>query len=1234
MVNHGNTGQERQASASKAAARLDHFLPANPEDWAFVVTKPFAGVEDVARRLQSYGFAVRLASTVEEAVGLCQTGNSILLAAAGLLGQYGEQLSVGVPPVCGKFPVAHLRVAVVTGDSFIVQTRLRRLGVQLLLESPLDVGRLLTELAGLAWMPRVPYRVMLVDDEAAALGVHSEMLRRAGFDVLATQDPVAAHEFMGEFAPETCVLDVEMPACRGTDLAAMLRREERFARLPIIYLSAYADLAHQLDARCAGGEEYLVKPVEPVLLVAAVLARARQFRLFETLQRLRLDAERTLRTSLEQLEERVLSRTALLADSEARYRNLVETSPDWVWEIDAQGRYTYASPQVSQLLGYQPEELIGRTPFDLMPGDELARVSAVFAAIVAAQRPFKNLENSNVHRNGQLVVLETSGVPIFDEQGGFAGYRGIDRDITERKRAERALHDSTDLLRTVIDESPDIILMKDWNGRFLLGNSALAGLYGTTPEKLIGKDDGAFNPNQAQVAFFLENIRNVIRSGQTQVVQEDSTDAASGEVRHFKSIKKPLVGPDGEPRILVIATDITEMRRAQEKVEASEKRLAYALEATGEGVWDWDIVANVVRHNAQWCQLFGLSDGFLEHPIEDFAALLHAADRERAMAAVEKCLMGGEPYASEHRMVRRDSKVIWVEDCGRVVERDAAGHPLRMVGSVRDISERKLMEAELRTHRDHLEELVAERTRQLEGARDEAERLAQVKSEFLSNMSHEIRTPLNAVLGFSRIGLRENSGRKAGEICQRILDSGNHLLSVVNDILDYSKLEVGKLQVERNTFRLITVLEKAVGLVAEAADAKGVQLRVAQAADHPDWVVSDSLRIQQVLINLLSNAVKFTEKGEVSLLVTREGDQTMLRVGDTGIGMTPDQLARLFAPFEQADSSTTRRYGGTGLGLAISLKLAKLMGGHIAAESTVGAGSVFTVSLPLPAAASGDEPAPHRLAVGSRLTGLRFLAADDVDMNRLLLEDILLHEGAQVVFAEHGREAVEHILNAGTDVFDAVLMDVQMPVMDGYEATRQILQLFPGLPIIGLTAHALREHRDKCLATGMVDQVTKPIDEDVLVATILKHLAPRKSTPRSYPAPQAIEVSEAQSLLVEAGSSLSATVGKTKMIDRVALLRRYNGRQAFVDKVSASIRESHQDAPEKLRRAIREGDLETLKFEAHKLKSLGGGMEAAALLQQAIATEDALHTGSGDIAASAGRLADLLAGFLAELAEG
>lgn len=508
-------------------------------------------------------------------------------------------------------------------------------------------------------------------------------------------------------------------------------------------------------------------------------------------------------------------------------------------------------------------------------------------------------------------------------------------------------------------------------------------------------------------------------------------------------------------------------------------------------------------------------------------------------------------------------------------------------------------ERALADHQARLEEKVAERTVELVAANNEAWRLAKAKGEFLANMSHEIRTPLNAVLGFARIGVRDNWGRATRETSQRILDAGSHLLRVVNDILDYSKIEAGKLNMEALPFNLGNVIAEACGFVDGMAALKSLEVAVDLAPDLPEWVHGDAQRTQQVLINLLSNAVKFTERGGVKLTVTQDGNAISFRVADTGIGMTEQLLSRLFKPFEQADSSTTRRFGGTGLGLAISCDLARMMGGAISVESTPGRGSTFTLRLPLASVAlavsSPEAAAPHGHTLC--LAGMRVLAVDDVEANRFILEDLLVHAGAQVTLAEHGRQALEVLEAAGAAAFDVVLMDVQMPVMDGYEATRRIREQGYPLPVIGLTAHAMAEARSQCLACGMVEHVSKPIDERTLFAVLLRSVRSEELTP---PCDQA-----------GSGAAGAAPGGRDgdDVVDWPAVVAHFDGRPEFVLNLVRKVLSGDAGTPGRLLVAARENDLETITFIAHRVRNITGVLSAERANVLAIEAEKLARAG-------------------------
>jgi signal transduction histidine kinase/DNA-binding response OmpR family regulator len=536
---------------------------------------------------------------------------------------------------------------------------------------------------------------------------------------------------------------------------------------------------------------------------------------------------------------------------------------------------------------------------------------------------------------------------------------------------------------------------------------------------------------------------------------------------------------------------------------------------------------------------------------------------------------------------------------------------------------------------DHLVTALEE-TRQ---ARQAAEHAASAKSSFLANMSHEIRTPLNAVLGLARIGMKENMGRKAGDTCQRILVFGEHLLGVINDILDFSKIEAGKMSIESAPLQLSQLVAEAIDLVAGRAVEKQLVLTSRLSPDLPAWVAGDAMRIRQILVNLLSNAIKFTARGHVDLSVIPADGEVWFAIRDEGIGMTPEELSRLFRPFEQADSSTTRRFGGTGLGLAISMNLASLMGGVIHASSVFGQGSIFTLQLPLAATSAPAAGATATIALPAgahRLDGLRILAAEDVDVNRFILADILNEAGAHADFAENGRIAVERV-SAAPSAWDVILMDVQMPEMDGHEATRRIKPIAPRLPVIGLTAHALPEEREKCLAAGMVDHVSKPVSPEVLVAAILRHV--RVPAPATEPTQSAHSPPSAQPATFPAQTVPDAvppaptfsprTVDSA--IDWQKLEIRFKGKRAFVQKIFQSILANHTNAPARLRELSGAADYDALAFLAHGLKGIAGNIAATPQQDLAARTESLARQRDPHSLTLARELAESLEALLAEL---
>ena len=381
---------------------------------------------------------------------------------------------------------------------------------------------------------------------------------------------------------------------------------------------------------------------------------------------------------------------------------------------------------------------------------------------------------------------------------------------------------------------------------------------------------------------------------------------------------------------------------------------------------------------------------------------------------------------------------------------------------------------------------------QLDAARVQADAANRSKSMFLANMSHEIRTPLNGVLGFAQIGFHDAAAPEASrQRFGRILQSGKLLQTLLNDVLDVSRIEAGKLLLEPLPSEVREIARQAIDLLRDSAAAKGLALRLEVAANVPPVVVVDPLRLQQVLLNLASNAVKFTDAGHVDLRVHAQGEQLVFDVADTGCGLSDAETARIFEAFEQADASVTRRHGGSGLGLTITRNLVALMGGALAVASRQGAGSTFTVRLPLVLPPTDEDDAVDDPAIDAApsqaLAGLRILVVEDNPINRLVIDSLLKMEGAQTDLASDGHEAIARVTEASGSRYDIALLDVEMPGIDGYETARRLHAIDASLPLLGQTARAMAEDLVLCMQAGMRDRVVKPIEREELVRLILAH---------------------------------------------------------------------------------------------------------------------------------------------------
>ena len=815
-------------------------------------------------------------------------------------------------------------------------------------------------------------------------------------------------------------------------------------------------------------------------------------------------------TERKQLEEQ-------LRRSERRFRSLFEeVTSVAVQGYDAQRRVIFWNSASERLYGYTREEALGRQLEDLIIPEPMRQgvIDAVDAWVHGGLAiPATELELRR--KDGLPVQVFSSHVM----QRGSAGPEMfcLDVDLSEFKRIQEALRERDTQFRLAIESSPDGFWIIDHAGRICDVNLAYTRLSGYSREELLSLRIADIDAREVQ-ADVEQRIAVILHEGhlafETEHRRKDGSLWSAEVVSTFD--------PTGGGRMFAFVRDITERKRveaelhahrtrlealvadrtealarAMRDVQESEQRYAYAMEATNDGIWDWDLQTSESAVNPAYARMLGFLPGELPRSTrEHFVELIHPDEREQVLREAIQRLHRDGGYELEFRMRCKDGRYKWVLSRGKLVQRDAQGRPLRAVGTHTDLTTRKLIEFELRQ------------------AKEAAEAALLAKSAFLANMSHEIRTPMNAILGLAGLMQRRCSDAEQADKLAKITSAGQHLLGIINAVLDLSKIEAGKFTLDRQPVRVEKVVDRVLGLLQQRALDKGLVLHRELHA-MPPGLTGDATRLEQALLNYVSNAVKFTHQGRITLSVAPQEvgeDHAVLRfeVRDTGIGIEPQVLARLFSSFEQADNSTTREYGGSGLGLAITRKLAELMGGQAGATSVPGEGSTFWFTARLALQREGTAPSPETAAEAVEATlrrehaGARVLVAEDNAINREVAAAILGEAGLRVDLAHDGLQAVEM---AASSRYALILMDMQMPRMDGLDATRAI-RAAEGrsqgrrAPIVAMTANAYSEDRRRCLDAGMDDFIGKPVLPEELYAMVLRWLrapGPSSSCSSSQP---------------------------------------------------------------------------------------------------------------------------------------
>jgi PAS domain S-box-containing protein len=896
----------------------------------------------------------------------------------------------------------------------------------------------------------------------------------------------------------------------------------------------------------------------------------------------------------------------------------MDNSPLAVIELDAQWRIIRWSGEAERLFGWTADEVLERHPTEInwaLPNDAVL-IEAQIADMLDGTRPRTIHTHRHFRKDGAIVDCIWYSSALYDQAGKLASLLFLVQDITARKEAEEKLR----LQALVLDQIQDFVTVTDLNGTITYINRAQAAtrnfFHDAASGQPVSASDDALQADATQQDILAITLTQGAWHGTVVNRRADGSD-------FFVDLRTSLVkDAAGQPLALVgIGTDMTERRQAEQALQASQRQLRDLIDFLPDALFALDRDKRVIIWNQATeamtgipaAQMLGQGNGAYAIPFYG-----------QAQPTLVDCLFPDQPpLASDDADFSRDGDTLTAEAFCPALDnhqgrwifgkasplRDPNGQVIGAIEIIRDITERKRTEAALASYNDRLEQQVAERTQALEQtiaalaeARDHAEAASRAKSEFLATMSHEIRTPMNAVLGMAELLLKTGLDAQQLRFAETIHRSGGALLDIINDILDVSKIEAGKLTLDPHDFNLRALIEETVQLFTEPASAKGLLLTARIPRELPGLVHGDGARLRQILINLIGNALKFTERGEIQVRasVTIRADDRLLiaiEVQDTGPGIAPELQAAIFNAFTQGDGSTTRHHGGTGLGLAISQQLAQLMEGTIRIDSTPGQGACFTLEARLdPARGIAATPIDPRQnaarPVACRWAPIagRVLLVEDNAVNREMATLMLESLGLEVATAVNGAEALRAVEDGGD--FALALMDCHMPVMDGFSATQAIRAreqtvADPAwrLPIIALTANVEKGVREICATAGMDSYLSKPFSQAQLRAAILPWLAPTDTV--------------AGPILEDVPAAAPETLDHSPLAAIRALQR--SGQPDPLERIVGLYLEGALTLKEQIQQALTDESAEDLRLAAHTLKSSSanlGGRRIAALCRE------------------------------------
>ena len=755
-----------------------------------------------------------------------------------------------------------------------------------------------------------------------------------------------------------------------------------------------------------------------------------------------------------------------------KLRSLIGSIEDAYYEVDLKGNFTFFNEALCRILGYSTEELTGMNNRQIMDGETARAVLKAFNHVFDTGNPNKGLIHVLLRKDGTQVHVEGSVSLILSPGGKPTGFRGIIRDITESRRKDLALRHNEENFRAVVDTMVDGYFEVDLSGRLTFFNDALMKMRGyTSKEQLIGKKNQDFmNPETAKRVY--KAFNEVYLTGKPARRLGYNVIALDGSIAQMESSVSLMRDAEGEPvGFRGIIQDVTERVKTEKALREGEEKYRTILENIEDSYYEVDLEGNLLFFNDSLCRMIGYS----REELTGMNSLQYtdAATSESVYDAFHEVYETGRSNKGlVYDFIRKDGTRITTESSVTLI-RDLEGRPRGFRGIIRDVTER----------------MRAEKT--LQAAKEAAEAASRAKSEFLANMSHEIRTPMNGIIGMTELVLATDLTKEQRDDLELVKTSADSLLGLLNEILDLSKIEAGRIELEEIDFDLLNTIENIADMLAVKAKEADLELVCHIKPDVPTALMGDPGRLRQVIVNLVGNAIKFTHEGEVVIQVEteKEEDSSVLlhfMVSDTGIGIPPEKIEIIFNSFIQVDSSTTRRYGGTGLGLAISRQLVEIMGGRIWVESKQGYGSTFHFTACFKMSQRETKDPLHWRNLD--LSGVPVLVVDDNATNRVVFKEMTSRWGLLPDGAASGQEALGKIkerFESGRP-YKLLLLDLQMPEMDGFEVAKRVKEGPYGaeMEIIMVTSLGQKGDASHCREVGISGYLVKPVKQSELLSAI------------------------------------------------------------------------------------------------------------------------------------------------------